>query len=564
MEQFFAFPALAMGPGYVQFPHQIPMPCPAEYSLNPNAVEFVPSNRRSEFRSSQTKTEATSTTTLPCPEIVGDAVKQVKNGFCDQRQLLEYLSQLGDEQMPLEEIAVGLLPGGHGLSMTFTTKKADPNIPIFHNRQSLQLAVGDQEKLNSRPESVLVAQFLSRVNDLLSEKYEYGGDSSVCPKCTLCSNRSYTELEIERQIEGIKAFENFFTFTESTRYQDLVSHKAFKELCTKLGLIVSRDQIHIDRASSGTSTEPCPPPPSQQSSSVTVCIPRSDDAMETDMEAEAYAGDDESLSNGGETTPRASAESSNAADYVRGTLYRYEDSEGTQLVNQLNETESKADTNIVENFDLEVSRSTPAKSSIPTSIPSAFPRVYKSAKAKCSLRVAGPSGMQSVPPLHRSSLMGRPAGQSALTMPSNMHRLRDTAVEGQFPNGSTGSTAPRKLQGDSSLPAAARKQSRLPSTKSGCVYHQAGNVSAPSAGRVVKSGKAGSAVQKPQSNHICKGSKNNVASRIGMANSHATPQRMIPRSTHASMMRQTEVKRRMSLMRGDSDSDLLYNDYLFK
>jgi len=327
MEQIFAFPSHGMGLGLVQMPLQNTVPTAAEYSLNPNAVEFVPSYRqRSELPSAETKTEATSTTTLPHPEIVGDAVNRVDNGFQVKRQLFDLLSQLGDEQMPLDEISVGLLPRGQGLTMTFTTKQADqqlqppdPMSSITHERQSLQLAVGDQQKLASRPESVLVAQFLIRVNDILSEKYEYSGDVSVCPKCTLCSNRSYTELEIEHQIEGIKAFEKFFTFTESTRYQDLVSHKAFKELCHKLGLIVSRDQIHINRADSRVST--VVPPPTAQSSSVTVCM--SNNEMEPGVAADAYAGDDESQMHGSDLTPRGCPGPSIPTEYVRGKLYRW-------------------------------------------------------------------------------------------------------------------------------------------------------------------------------------------------------------------------------------------------
>lgn len=343
MEHFFSFPVPRMSIGMIQMecpmpahPTQTPpQPQPLEYSLNPNAVEFVPSYRQrpevvvASTSTKMTKTEATSTTTLSHPEIVGDALEQGENGFLVQRQIFECLSQLGDEQMPLEEVAVGLLPGGQGLSMRFTTKQKagqqlqppDPNEPTFHKGHTLQLEVGDPKKLASRPESVLVAQFLFRVNDLLREKYEDGADISICPKCTLCSNRSYTELEIEHQIEGIKAFENF-TFTESTRYQDLVSHKAFKELCRKLGLIVSRDQIHINRASSGLSTAVSPPPPSAQPSEVTVAIDQTTTETETETDADAYGGDDESQSNGDELTPKGSGSLEISTEYVRGKLYR--------------------------------------------------------------------------------------------------------------------------------------------------------------------------------------------------------------------------------------------------
>ncbi|XP_016963680.1 uncharacterized protein LOC108033692 [Drosophila biarmipes] len=569
MEQIFAFPSHGMGLGLVQMPLQNAMPSAVEYSLNPNAVEFVPSYRqRSEFPSADTKTEATSTTTLLHPEVVGDAVNRVANGFHVQHQLLDFLSQLGDEQMPLDEISVGLLPGGQGLSMTFTKKQADqqlqppdPISPIILERQSLQLAVGDQEKLASRPESVLVAQFLIRVNDILSEKCEYSGEGSVCPKCTLCSNRSYTELEIEHQIEGIKAFEKFFTFTDSTRYQDLVSHKAFKELCHKLGLIVSRDQIHINRADSRAST--AVPPPTAQSSSVTVCM--SNDEMKQGVETASYAGDDESQLNGGELTPRGCAGSSIPTEYIRGKLYRYEDSEGSQLVNQLNDAHQDAEPMMIDDFHLDVPSTTPDKSVMGTSVPATFPRVYKSAKAKCSARGAGPSGLQGGSQVPRSSIYGRSMVTQVQGTPSIMQRLRSTAVGGHM---QAGSAVQRKVQMEpSSNGGAARKLNRLASAKSGCVYQQSGNMSAVQTGRVNRPGKTSNAVQKQQSNHTCKAGKSTVTNRMGMSTPkqpHGTAQRMIPRSTNASMMRQTEVKRRMSLMRNDSDSDLLYNEYLFK
>ncbi|XP_017004628.2 uncharacterized protein [Drosophila takahashii] len=563
MEQIFAFPSHGMGLGLVRMPHQSPIPCVPEYSLNPNAVEFVPSYRQ--FPSAETKTEATSTTTLPKPEIVGDAVNRAENGFYFQRQIFEFLSQLGDEQMPLDEISVGLLPGGQGLSMTFTAKQPvhqlqppDSISPIFHERQSLRLAVGDQEKLASRPESVLVAQFLIRVNDLLSEKYEISGDGSVCPRCTLCSNRSYTEVEIEHQIEGIKAFENFFTFTEPMSYQDLVTHKAFKELCHRLGLIVSRDQIPINRSASRVST--VVPPPTAQSSSVTVCM--SNNGRKPDVEADAYAGDDESQLIS--SPPRESVGPSIPMEYVRGNLYRYEDSEGSQLVNQLNEAEQSTEPMMVEDFHLDVSQTMPAKSVITNSVPSSFPRVYKSAKAKCSARGPGSSGLQNGPQAHRSSVFGRSMMQPVQATPSTIQRFRSTAIGVHIPGGST---TQRKVQIDPCPHGAPRKQNRLAAAKSGCVYQQSGNMSAVAAGRVTRPGKASTSVQKQQSNHTCKAGKSAVTNRMGMSNSkqpHGTSQRMIPRSTNASMMRQTEVKRRMSLMRGDSDSDLLYNEYLFK
>ncbi|EDW87748.2 uncharacterized protein LOC6526938 [Drosophila yakuba] len=559
MEQLFEFPARAMGLGLVQMPQmQIPIPCRREYSLNPNAVEFVPSFRqKSEPPSPVTKTESTSTTTLQRTEVVGDAVNRVENGFFPKRQIFELLSQLGDEQMPLDEIAVGVLPGGHGLSMTFNTKQHDKlqsldrTTPVNHGRQCLLLAVGDQEKLANRPETVLVAQFLIRVNDLLNEKYEYGGDASVCPRCTLCSNRSYTELEIENQIDCIKAFEKFFTFSESTLYQDLVSHNAFKELCHRLGLIVSRDQIHVNRACTVV------PPPTAQSSSVTVCMSKNE--MAPNVEAKAYSGDDDSHSNGSELAANGGQHQSISNEYVRGKLYRYEDSDGSQVVNEMSENQQHIEPMMVDDFQLDLPPTTPPKTVATTSVPATFPRVYKTAKAKCSARGAGSSGQQSGYGNRAVRSMMQPAKGS----PTASH-CRTIAVGGHQ---QAGSAAPRKLPMDSCPTGVAGKQNRLTQAKSGCVYQPSGSMQGVATGRVTKQGKAVTNVQKPQSNHICKPGKNSTASRIAITNQKQTngnSQRMMPRSTNASMMRQSEVKRRMSLMRGDSDLDLLYNEYLFK
>lgn len=569
MEQLFNFPGRRMSMGLLQSSGQIilqspsmspshspsPSASPGEYSLNPNAVEFVPSYRMSTHHSvgpeivpTETKTEATSTTTLVHPlEIVGDTVDQVENGFYVQRQIFEILSQLGDEQMPLEKVAVGLLPGGQGLSMRFTPKQGQPSQPtstlvstlepndaIFRESHSLHLDVGDHQGENSlanRPESVLVAQFLIRVNDLLNEKYDYGGDNSVCPKCALCSNRSYTELEIEQQIEGIKAFENFFTFTETTRYQDLVSHKAFKELCHRLGLIVSRDQIHINRANDGgmantnatsdmvnpnttsdstTNGRPPLPSPSAQPSVLTIGgTSATTSGVETEMETdvEAYAGDDESHSNGEDITPRGSGtHDSPNMEYVRGKLYRYENSEGSQLVNQLTEGDTdKVDSAL--DFEVEAPPTTPAKSLTTTTVTKTFPRLYKSAKAKCSARGSGQSGVQS-----GGSAARRSTGYSRSVV-SSAQSAGATGVQRVRPpmsgsHNSTGGTvgAVRKHQAEAApcLPGAARKTNhQRASPPTALAFQQAETMAAAVAGRMSRSARAGTtSVQKQTSNHL--------------------------------------------------------------
>ncbi|XP_020806447.1 uncharacterized protein LOC110182694 [Drosophila serrata] len=577
MEHIFSFPVPRMSIGMIHMECPIPNRTqPAvEYSpLNPNAMEFVPSHRQTPEISSiniKTKSEATtSTTTLARPEIVGDAVNQVENGYSVHRQIFECLSQLGDEQMPLEEVAVTLLPGGRGLNMRFTTKQKpgqlfqlpDPNETIIHRGQTLRLEVGDPKKLDNRPESVLVAQFLFRVNDLLREKYEDGGDVSICPKCTLCSNRSYTELEIEHQIEGIKAFENF-TFTESTRYQDLVSHKAFKELCRKLGLIVSRDQIHINRACSGQSPAVSPPPPSAEASVATISIQQTINEMETDVEA--YAGDDEAQSNGHDQTPKVQSNYSvtpeTPTEYVRGKLYRYENSEGSQLVNQLSEL--GAQSSELMTVDDNDESSTPTNPIIAPSKPTTFPRVYKSAKARCSVRGGGTS-LQNGAQARRATPYSRTPAQMPQSTLTTIQRCRLPSGGGQFQGTSATDSCSkaRKLHTESCLPAPTRKQNYqraiAPKSELGC--QQAGTMKASMAGRQPRQGRQPANVSKPQLNHLCKG----AAQGPNPKQQHGNALRMIPRSTTTSLMRQSEVKRRMSLLRGESDSDMLFNEYLFK
>ncbi|XP_017033544.1 uncharacterized protein [Drosophila kikkawai] len=548
MEHFFSLPVPRMSIGMIQ---------PVEYSpLNPNALEFVPSHRQNNteihsINNIETKTEATSTTTLSRPEIVGDAVNHVENGYSVQRQIFECLSQLGDEQMPLEEVGVTLLPGGRGLSMRFTTKQKpgqlfqppDPNDPIYHKGHSLQLDVSDPKKLDNRPESVLVAQFLFRVNDLLREKYEDGGDASICPKCTLCSNRSYTELEIEHQIEGIKAFENF-TFTESTRYQDLVSHKAFQELCRKLGLIVSRDQIHINRASSGQSPTASPPPPSAQTSVATVSIDDDETVTEMETDVEAYAGDDEQQFNGHDLTPKGSTYPETSTKYVRGKLYRYDNSEGSQFVNQLTEMGSQCSEPTTGDPD-NSQPSTPVNPMMASSMPTQFPRVYKTAKARCSVRGAGAS-LQSGSQNRRATPYNRPPVQNPQATLTTIQRCRLTAGGGQCQaTAAAGEGCPkaRKLHAETCLPAPTRKQNyqraTAPKSELGC--QQAGAMKANSvAGRLPRQGRQPSTQPKPTSNHLCSKA---TAQGPTSKQQHATAQRMIPRSTTTSLMRQSEVKR---------------------
>lgn len=173
--------------------------------------------------------------------------------------------------------------------------------------------------------------------------------------------------------------------------------------------------------------------------------------------------------------------------------FRYEDSQGCQLVNELSENQQKIEAMEVDEFELDLPSTTKPKTVVTTSVPTTFPRVYKTAKAKCSARGAGSSGQQSGYNNRAVRSMMQPSKGS----PTTSH-FRTIAVGCHH---QAGSAAPRKLQMDSCPTGVARKQNRLTEAKSK-IYQPSGSSQRLSTGRDTKLGKSGTNVQKPKLNHM--------------------------------------------------------------
>lgn len=242
---------------------------PCESSLNPNAAEFIPSFIRcsgdvksdqltkessEELKKTEKKTE--STTTLVNQEIVGDAVVHQKRTDAQnrhiQRQLFNLLKQMGNQNLPLAQIEFSLIANGLGVSVQFmlpevTTTTTTPTTPAGSKFKldteacqaaAIRLMVGNKPTRGQ----ALIMPFLSRMSEILtrSQSEKKVEKPSLCPRCESLPNKpSYTELEIERQIDYIKAFEKVINDDGGRRYQ-----QAFKELCHKLGLAAPDDHLN--------------------------------------------------------------------------------------------------------------------------------------------------------------------------------------------------------------------------------------------------------------------------------------------------------------------------------
>lgn len=236
--------------------------------LNPNAAEFIPSYIKcgGNVKTSQPTTESNaklkqpekrteSTTTLVNQEIVGDAVVQQKRtegqNRLIQRQLFNLLKQMGSQSQPLAQIEFSLLASGLGVSVQFmlpevlktttATNAAGEEIKLDAETcqaAAVQLLVGKKPTKGQ----ALIMPFLCRMSEILtrSQSEKKTEKPSLCPRCESLPNKpSYTELEIERQIDYIKAFEKVINDDGGRRYQ-----QAFKELCDKLGLAAPNDQLN--------------------------------------------------------------------------------------------------------------------------------------------------------------------------------------------------------------------------------------------------------------------------------------------------------------------------------
>lgn len=241
----------------------------SESSLNPNAAVFIPSYIRfsgnvnssqlpkeSSAESKKTEMRTESTTTLVNQEIVGDAVVHQKRTDAQnrhiQRQLFNLLKQMGNQSLPLAQIQFSLIANGLGVSVQFMLPEVTVTTPTTTTpagskfkldteacqAAAIRLMVGNKPTRGQ----ALIMPFLCRMSEILtrSQSEKKLEKPSLCPRCeSLPTKPSYTELEIERQIDYIKAFEKVINDDGGRRYQE-----AFKELCHKLGLAAPNDQLN--------------------------------------------------------------------------------------------------------------------------------------------------------------------------------------------------------------------------------------------------------------------------------------------------------------------------------
>ncbi|XP_022227818.2 uncharacterized protein LOC111077740 isoform X2 [Drosophila obscura] len=545
-------------------------------SSYPEFKDCVPSYKQ---KSEEKNTASTSTQRLSHGEASGDAKSsQRREGTTDgkisqrdiqdifiQRQIFEFLTELGDEQMPLDTIVVALLPNGQGLGVNFTTKEyvGGKNLldEALCRNTCLTLHVNDPDELASKPENVLVNQFLIRVNDQLSEKLEHT-NAVVAPKGRMNRNRSYTELEIEQQIEGIKVFDNFFNYTESMRTQERVTQKAFKELFHSLGMIAQRSCATTPVESPRKSSLPFPKATKIDEDEEEVEVDVDVEKVEEVEAEEFFSSCNDSESEGDDITLRGKQLETDLRKYMRDKLYRFEDDNGPQLVNQLSDADLQE--MMPNNFEQSGPPSTPA---ISQTLAYKCPKTTQKCVMHSTLMTPTAAAPRNIP---------RPNQKQRVSVPSLSQKGRHGVATGS----NTSAVTAKKLQPERPaqfIATGVRTKTNQRLAKMGAAghaQHSSSMAAAAMAVRMVKtssSGRAATVTQKQQLN-LAKSTGTEISSNRGGVTAATKPKnntqggskKMLPRSTNASLMRQQEVKRRLSLMHGDSDPDLLYNEYLFK
>ncbi|EDV99135.1 GH13689 [Drosophila grimshawi] len=159
--------------------------CESESSLNPYALEFVPSfmksgeisSKKKQSFAQKMKTATTSTTTLtqrklPC----GDA-----SYLQAQRQLFELMHQLGEKLMPLKAIKVSLAPDGQGINVQFKAEHGSTGKHMLDESlcqdAALHLELSNRCSISRRLPNVLAANFMARMGEVLKDKMEWNEDS---------------------------------------------------------------------------------------------------------------------------------------------------------------------------------------------------------------------------------------------------------------------------------------------------------------------------------------------------------------------------------------------------
>ncbi|KAL7742110.1 hypothetical protein ACLKA6_018354 [Drosophila palustris] len=516
----------------------------SESSLNPNAAEFVPSYLKSSedeecapYRKTNcpakaaTEEATTSTTTLVRQEIVGDNlhISRLDSQSRIQRQLFNMMDQLGSPNHPLSAIQFSLSSDAQGINVLFMMPGGASRPVLDENlclASGLRVEIGNHE---SRPGNALAVQFLSRMCAALNGKSQQAKEPTICPRCTaLPKKHSYTELEIERQIEDIKAFEKLINNDAGTRYQE-----AFKELCHKLGLATPEEQL----VNSGVSGIPATAAPEPTKEINKLCTKDHEVCYNEDEELSGYDWDS--------FTP----------EFNHMKVYRLTDANDTELIREAEQEliSSKED------YGPNVPPSTPSMSTTTTNVSSVFPKLYKVAQMKCTNNSRKPATHKDKDSKLQRCRITSPSRGGATSATTTKKQTESLLVTGNRTKSHVRELPPKSGVVRNHIPDMAASQVLKANCKTetrSLVKHQSeqvhGNKHSKAATLPRAIGGTGTSTGQTQ------GTKQSQAT--GAA---AAPRVVAPRMTQASKMRQSEVKRRLSLMRGE-DTDVQFNEYLFK
>ncbi|XP_030384670.1 uncharacterized protein LOC115631953 [Scaptodrosophila lebanonensis] len=569
---------------------------PLRTQLNPNAVEFVPSYRKSvpcksddckidvHLRANgkgdanvnceqiivetpepqqpgidplthEMKTEATSTTTLlQFDEPIGDVQRHRDMIYNLQKEVLEMLSQLGGKGQPLTGITVTLAPDERSLNVQFTGH--DPNI----NRQidalaceeaSLHLDFGNMGAIASKPCNVLVAQFLRRMSDIINDRIKWNQDL-INAKYT---KRNYTEDEIERQIEGIKAFEKFFALNVGSRYTDILGHNAFKELCDKLGIPrTSQCKINyekdptecgvrddINQTHVETDVDPYTADDDSHDESTYGDHSTCEEQSICDIEDEPMQENSQLDSESEDPLPSCSS-CTTTSEYANSKVFCFKADDGAQLhVNQLSESDKPQPKT---RRRLGVPHPTPAISKTTTGFGACKATNAKIPKQRTPRQTGGGVGA-------RKSNVQKEARTQGLATPR--HRGSGAGLPLHMAG-----ARPKSYQRVAVPRAALSGGYQLPSNTSSNASNRSMRSSYRGETRYVTGNKPMSTATTSPANYV------NLGKPVKARQTSSGAQKIVPRGTATSIMRQTEVQRRLSLFKGSQPTDVQYGEYLFK
>ncbi|EDV99137.1 GH13690 [Drosophila grimshawi] len=503
----------------------------SESSLNPNAAEFVPSFMKisdgayDNVNDDDDNQLISSTTTLVNKVINGDGLHVNRDDSQSriQRQLFYLMKQLGTSNLPLSDIQLSLTPNGQGINVQFMPKEYGQRNPLDEQlcmAAGFRLEIGDSVLQSKRPCKAVAAQFLSRMSELLEEKSE---EQTLCPQCTGMPKKCiYTELEIERQIEDIKGFEKLITEDAGTRYQE-----AFKELCQKLGLTTSGEQ----------SMESTAAPAARQNDEL--------NAVEEPYEWDSFTANYDSTYNCA------------APSGFKLPVNKLLDVQQQQR-KQDQKKQSSSKLNVPTKIQTNMSSSS-----------STYPKLYKINQGKWTgsqgTRVAKASKESKIQRSRFSSLGFMAAAASAAA---------GTATGTGIATGTIGSSKklperPQHVKEDGSIRSYQRESPQKSGIVSNILDMRATQIGKPTRICKMEPPRSQQQLDRAQVQNVKTAPTTSRASTMAQGQStkisSAGAQRVLaPRSTHASQMRQSEVKRRLNLMRGDNETDVQFNEYLFK